>query len=131
MGGDPEYLRLENGPCMSARRVPLPQWVATIQHAVYFLSVCRVALKKKIRGGCLAPRIISHRYNGSSSNPGSGTQKPVPRLRDRMQERRAAVQARKCLLLCISCATRMIVVQIERKNGASLTGCRNLSSPGR
>src|SRR5271157_4131658 len=64
---DLEYLQLENGPCISARTLHLPQSAATIQDAVVFLSACRAAPKKKMRGSCLAPRIISHRCNGSSA----------------------------------------------------------------
>ena len=71
--------------------------------------------QENIRGRCLCASDQSRIVQRSIANPGSGTQRSVPRLRDRMQERRALAQARKRPRLCISCATRTIVVQIGRK----------------
>src|SRR5271165_6576977 len=58
-------------------------------------------------------------------NLGSGTQQPVPRLRDRMLEQRAGTQAQNACPLCISCATRAIVVKIKRKNRPLLERMQN------
>ena len=119
-----EHLCLENGPCMSPRTPHQPRWAATIADALVFLSTCRGALKKTSEGVAFAPRINLASLQRFIANPGSGTQKSVPRLRDRMQERRALAQARKRLRLCISCATRTIVVQIRGKAGPYATAAK-------
>ncbi len=113
---DPEHLRLENGPRISARALHWAQSAATIQDAVGFPQRLSSGAQEK------DPRPLPGTSDQLASllqiirNLGSGTQKPVPRLRDRMQERRAEIQAGNGRLLCISCATRTIVVQIRRKS---------------
>jgi hypothetical protein len=114
----PSNLRLESGPCLSPRKVHLPATGCDD-------AACGIFPKRLSSG---AQEIDPRRLPGASdrlaslqqfiSNPGSGTQEPVPRLRERMQEPCAAGQARKCLPLCISCARCMIVVKIKRKNWA-------------
>jgi hypothetical protein len=84
----------------------------------YFLSACRVALKKVRRPLPGISDAIRIAENVHLQTLGSGTQKPVPRLRKSMQKHSAATQAGKCLSLCIRCATPKIVVQIQRKTGA-------------
>src|SRR5271167_801861 len=65
---DLEYPYLENGPCISARTLNLPQSAATIQDAVAFPQcLSSGAQERKIRGRCLAPQTISHRCDGSSA----------------------------------------------------------------
>ena len=123
---NPEHLRLENGPRISARALHRAQSAATIQDAVGFPQRLSSGAQEK------DPRPLPGASDQLTSllwiirNLGSGTQKPVPRLRDRMQERSARTQAGKCRWLCISCETRIIVVQIKRKNWAlrRIENCR-------
>jgi hypothetical protein len=116
MGGDPEYLRLENGPCISTLQVPSASIGCDDRGCVGFSQRLSSSAQEK------DPRPLPGASDQFASlqrfisNPGSGTQEPVPRLRERMQEGRAAAQEQRCLSLCISCARRKIVVQIKRKS---------------
>jgi hypothetical protein len=120
-----EYQHLEKGPCISARTLNLPYSAATIQDAACFPQRLSSGVEEK---GSEAVAFASdhlaslQRFIG---NLGSGTQQPVPRLRDRMLEQRAGTQAQNVCPLCISCATRAIVVKIKRKNRLLCQRLRN------
>ena len=97
-------------------RTPSARRLRRSRMRLVFLSACRVALKKKIRGRCLAPRINSHRCYRSFATSEAARKSPCL---DCVTECRSGVPRHKqengCWL-CISCATRTIVVQIRRKS---------------
>ena len=103
------------------KRTPTPsaQSAAMIQDALVFPAP--VEWRSRKRSGAVAwtpDQLTSLLW--IIRNLGSGTQKPVPRLR-RMQERRALAQARKRRCLCISCAIARKLLCKSRGKAAVLS----------